>query len=243
MARALVSLAHPKMLLLMIWPLFLSALLWIALAFAFWTQASQWIDVQLKSTDMVQWLMTVWPFALVAAHLAGVILVMITVPLVLVVAVVLTSIFAMPVMVSHVATREYPLLAALQGGSFSGSLWNAVLAVLVFLFLVAVTLPLWLFAIFWPVLPVLLFAYLNQRMFRYDALAEHASAAEIATLTQRHRFEYFGLGVIVALFSHIPILGFFMPVYAGLAFIHFSLGRLKKLRDEKLNIAPSLASS
>jgi CysZ protein len=93
-------------------------------------------------------------------------------------------------------------------------------------------LPLWFFPPLWPVLPILLFAYLNQRVFRYDALAEHATGCEMETLIRRHRRELFLLGVALALFGLIPLLGFLAPVYGGLAFIHYCLARLAQLREE-----------
>jgi len=54
-----------------------------------------------------------------------------------------------------------------------------------FALLFAVSLPLWLIPLLWPVLPIALFGYFNQRVFRYDALAEHATAAEIAEVVRR----------------------------------------------------------
>lgn len=231
MLRALVSLMHPKMLLLLILPLAIALVLWVGLAFAFWSEAVQWVDLQIRSTGTGEWMLTVWPLALVATHLAGIVVLLVSIPLVMVVAVVVVSIFAMPAMVSHVAARDYPGLAMRKGGGIAGSLWNALVAVAVFLFLVVVTLPLWLFPVLWPLLPALLLAYVNQRMFRYDALAEHASAVEIADLVRAHRFEFFGLGLALAVLAHVPLLGFFMPIYAGLVFIHFGLGRLKDLRQ------------
>jgi CysZ protein len=237
--RAFASLLHPKMLLLMILPLAIAIILWLGLAFAFWSEAVQWIDFHVKSTDSVQWMLTVWPLALIATHLASIVLLLVSVPLVLVVAVVVVSILAMPAMVNHVSGREYPSLARLQGGGMAGSVWNAVQAVFVFLFLAVVTLPLWFFPLFWPVLPVLLFAYINQRLFRYDALAEHASAEEIAELVRRHRFEFFGLGLLLAVLTHIPVFGFFMPVYAGLAFIHYCLEKLRDLRADPISGSPA----
>ncbi|MSQ51507.1 MAG: EI24 domain-containing protein [Betaproteobacteria bacterium] len=231
LTRAFVSLLHPKMLLLMILPLAVALVLWLGLVFAFWSEASQWIDMNFKSMDSVQWMLTVWPLALIATHLAWIVLVLVSVPVSLAVAVVVVSIFAMPTMVNHISKKDYPGLAARQGGNITGSLWNAVQAIFIFLFLAAVTLPLWIFPVFWPVLPVVLLAYINQRMFRYDALAEHAQAAEILELVRRHRFAYFGLGVVLAVLAHIPVFGFFMPIYAGLVFIHFSLERLQALRD------------
>jgi CysZ protein len=229
--RAFVSLLHPKMLLLMFWPMVIAVFLWIGLAVAFWAQAAQWVDLQFRSTDTVQWMITIWPLALVATHLAWIVLAIAMVPLILVTAVLIIGVFSMPAMVAHVSAYGYPALARREGGTFAGSIWNAAVAVAVFVLLAAVTLPLWLVPLFWPLLPVLLFAYLNQRVFRYDALAEHASAEEIGTIVRRHRGELFGLGVVVALFGHVPILGFFVPVYGGLAFIHFCLDKLQALRD------------
>ena len=98
------------------------------------------------------------------------------------------------------------------------------------------SLPLWIFPLFWPVLPILLFAYLNQRVFRYDALYEHATAWEMETLVRRHRRELFSLGVVVALFGLIPLLGLLAPVYGGLAFIHYCLARLAQLRAEPVAV-------
>jgi CysZ protein len=71
-------------------------------------------------------------------------------------------------------------------------------------------------------------------VFRYDALAEHASESEIALLIGRHRAELFWLGVVVAAIGHVPLFGLFSPVYGGLAFIHFCLQRLQALRSELL---------
>lgn len=230
LTRAFVALLHPKMLLLMIWPLAIALLLWLGLAYAFWSEAVQWIDLRVKATDTVQWMLSVWPLALLATHLAGVLLVIVSVPLVLVVAVVVISVFAMPFMVKHVSAREFPALVPRRGGSFAGSVWNAVQAMAVFLFLTVLTLPLWLVPLFWPVLPALLLAYINQRMFRYDALAEHASTEEIEQIIRAHRGEFFVLGVVIAIAGHIPVFGFFVPVFGGLVFIYFCLSELQALR-------------
>jgi uncharacterized protein involved in cysteine biosynthesis len=52
------------------------------------------------------------------------------------------------------------------------------------------------------------------------------------TLIRRHRRELFLLGVVLAFAGLIPLLGFFAPVYGGLAFIHYCLARLAQLRNE-----------
>lgn len=230
--RAFASLLHPRMLLLMLWPPFVALVLWLGLAFAFWPQAEAWLQLQFNQSAVIGWAVGVWPLSLVAANLAWILLVLLFIPLVLATAVLIIGVFAMPVMVGVVAEGTYPGLARMQGGTFAGSLWNGVMALLGLALLVLLSLPLWLLPLFWPVLPIVLFAYLNQRVFRYDALYEHATAWEMEALFRRHRRELFLLGVAVALFGLIPVLGFLAPVYGGLAFIHYCLARLAQLRDE-----------
>ena len=230
--KAFASLLHPRMLLLMLWPVAIALVLWLGLAFAFWSETAAWLQSQFERSALIEWAIGVWPLTLVASHLAWVLLVLLFVPLVLITAVLIIGVFSMPAMVAHLAGRSYPRLELRSGGTFAGSVWNSVAALAWLALLVLLSLPLWLVPLLWPVLPVLLFAYLNQRVFRYDALAEHASAWEMQTLIRRHRRELFLLGVALALIGMIPVLGFFTPVYAGLAYIHYCLARLAQLRDE-----------
>src|SRR5512141_510793 len=225
--RALEDLLHPRMLLLMLWPVAVALLLWLGRAFAFWWQAAAWLQLQFSQSSAVDWAINVWPLTLIATHLAWILLALLFLPLVLVTAVLIIGVFAMPVMVRHVAERSYPRLERRQGGGLAGSLWSGVLALVWLALFALLSLPLWLIP---PLLPLLLFADFNQRVFRYDALAEHADSWEIQTLIRRHRGELFLLGMALALFGMIPLLGFLAPVYGGLAFIHYCLARLAQLR-------------
>jgi CysZ protein len=234
LSRAFVSLLHPRMLWLMVWPVLAALAVWIVLAMIFWGTASQWIDVQIKSFGFVQWMMTVEPLAFAMGYLSTIILIIAFIPLVLVTAVLIVNFFAMPAMLEHVAASSYPGLARLRGGSVAGSAWNASVAVVAFVVLAVVTLPLWVMPLFWPVLPVLLFAYLNQRVFRYDALSDHASAAEMQAMFRTHRSDFFLLGVIIAVLGYVPVFGFFVPVFGALAFIHYGLHRLQLLRQQPI---------
>jgi len=230
--RAFASLLHPRMLFLLLWPVLVALALWLGLAYAFWSQAAAWLQMQFEQSAAIGWAISVWPLALIATHLAWILLALLFIPLVLITAVLIIGVFAMPAMVDLVAERAYPELERRQGGTFAGSLWNGVMTLAWFALLVLLSLPLWFFPPLWPVLPIVLFGYLNQRVFRYDALYEHATDWEMKTLIRRHRRELFLLGVVVALFGLIPLLGFLAPVYAGLAFIHYCLARLAQLRDE-----------
>jgi CysZ protein len=232
LVRAFFSLLHPRMLLLMLWPVLVALILWLGLALSFWSQMAAWIQLQFGQSAAIGWAISAWPLSLVATHLAWILLALLFVPLVLITAVLIIGVFAMPAMVGQVAQRAYPGLERRHGGSFAGGLWNSGAALAWLGLLLLLSLPLWLFPLLWPVLPILLFAYLNQRVFRYDALAEHAAAWEMEILFRRHRRELFLLGVAVALFGLIPFLGFLAPVYGGLAFIHYCLARLAQLRGE-----------
>ena len=239
-ARALVqafaSLLHLRMLFLLLWPVLVALALWLALAFAFWSHAAGWMQLQFDQSAAIAWAMGLWPLTLIAAHLAAILLVLLFVPLVLITAVLIIGVFAMPAMVNLVAERAHPGLERRQGGTFAGSLWNGVMTLVWLALLALLTLPLWFFPPLWPVLPVVLFAYLNQRVFRYDALYEHATDWEMQTLIRRHGRELFLLGALVALFGLVPVLGLLAPVYGGLAFIHYCLARLAQLRDEPVAV-------
>jgi len=234
LTRAFLSLLHPRMLWLMVWPIVAALAIWIALAALFWGQALHWVEIELGSTGLIQWMMTIAPLAFLAAHVAWVILIVAFIPLVLVTAVLLVAIFAMPAMVDQVSDTSYPGLARRHGGTFAGSLWNSAIALAVFVVLAIITLPLWVIPLLWPVIPVVLLAYLNQRVFRYDALAEHASAGEMKQIIHRHRGELFLLGVVISILGHVPVVGFLVPVYGALAFVHYCLDRLQALRSEPI---------
>jgi CysZ protein len=232
--KALVSLLHPKMLLLMVLPVVAAVGLWAIAAIAFWSQAVAWLDAQMRGWEALQWILAYWPLTLVAAHAAWILLIALMVPVVIVTSVLVVGMFAMPLMVSHVAARHYAQLDERRGGTFIASVWNSVAAMAWFAALALVTSPLWLFPPLWPLLSLGLLGYLNQRVFRFDALAAHASTDEIAQIVGSARVSLFILGMFVALAAHVPLLGFFAPVYGGLAFIHFLLDRLRALREAPL---------
>jgi len=232
--RAVVSLAHPKMLLLMLLPLAAAVVIWVVLGVVFWEQAADAINYALAtwpSLEGLRVLLDYWPLTLVAAHIALAIFFLLMVPVVLVTTLLIVGTFAMPLVVSHVASRSYPRLEQRQGGDWAGSLWNSLVALFIFGVLAAVTLPLWVFPPLWPFLSLGLLAYLNQRVLRYDALAEHATRDELDHIISRERWNLFVLGVVVALATHIPVLGFFAPFFGALVFTHYLLERLEAFRS------------
>ncbi|SCX86355.1 Uncharacterized protein involved in cysteine biosynthesis [Nitrosospira sp. Nl5] len=227
-SRAFRDLFRFQVLWIVVWPILAATLLWVILGVAFWSSFSGWIASGLTAIGIQEWLEGVEP-RWIAYGIQGVAHLILFVPLVFVTALVITALFAMPALVHLVANRDYPQLKRENGGGVAGSLLNALLAIGIFIAIWLVTLPLWLIGA-GVVIPFVAVAYLNQRLFRYDALAEHASREEMQVLFSAWRSSLWGLGLLTGLIQFIPLLNLFAPVLAALAFIHFGLARLTELR-------------
>jgi len=228
LARALRDLFSLRVLWVVIWPMLVAILLWLVVGIAFWSTFSGWLMQGLDMIGIQVWLAELEP-VWIATGIQILLHLMFFVPVVMLTALVLTALFGMPALIRVVAERNYPQLARENGGCLIGSLGNAVLAVVVFVGLWVATLLLWWTGI-GLVMPFVAAAYLNQRLFRYDALAEHASAPEMAILFKNERGGWWGLGLLTGLLQFIPLLNLLGPVFAALAFIHYGLARLEQQR-------------
>ncbi len=227
--RAGGNLAEPRILAVLLLPVPGSALLWSILAWLFWAEWTGLVAGTLRTTVVAGWLQD-WNALWIIDYTAMVAVLAAILPAMLATALVITEIVAMPVIVSFIAARYYPGLARTARGSVAGSIANAAAAIAVFALLWLLTLPLWLTGIGAVLAPVLTSAYLNQRVFRYDALAEHADRGEFGRIVRESRGELYALGVLLSLLLYVPIVNLTVPVLAGLAFTHFCLGRLEALR-------------
>jgi CysZ protein len=229
LSRAFRDLFQFQVLWIVIWPILAASLLWLLLGVAFWSTFSGWIASGLTAIGIQTWLEGVEP-RWVAYGIQAIAHLILFVPLVFITALVITALFAMPALIHLVADRDYPHLERENGGGFAGSLLNALIALGIFVAIWLITLPLWLIGA-GLVIPFIATAYLNQRLFRYDALAEHASQDEMRAIFSSRRSLLWGLGLLTGLVQFIPILNLFAPVLTALAFIHFGLARLKNLRS------------
>ena len=228
LGRALRDLAQPRVLAVLVLPMLGAIVLWSVLAFFFW---DAWLDAfrgVAGGTSVARWL-EARGAAWVLDSLGMVLAIGFLLPATIITAVLVTELIAMPVIVS-VAGRSFPALQKRSGGTVAGSLANALTAVVLFAVLWLVTLPLWLSGIGAVVLPALNSAYLNQRLFRYDALAEHASREEFVQLVRRNRGALFALGLMLAPLYYVPVVNLAAPVVSGLAFTHFCLALLAHSR-------------
>ena len=59
----------------------------------------------------------------------------------------------------------------------------------------------------------------------------HATVDEWRLLRRQHGFPMLLLGVILALLAHIPVIGLLTPTLAALAYTHYCLEALRRLRQ------------
>ena len=229
MSRALADLAQPAILAVLFVPMTLALASWGLLAWFFWADWLTGIDALLVSTAAGQWLAGHVP-AWVVHGTGALLIVVLLVPAVLLTSAILTEIIATPVILRTVAANRFPGLAREGSTSPVPGLTNLAGAIVKFLLLWIVTLPLWFTGLGTVVVPLLNAAYLTQCVFSHDALAEHARPDEIRALRARHGGDLFLLGVLMGAMLYVPILNLIAPVVAGLAYTHYCLDRLAALR-------------
>jgi hypothetical protein len=197
-----------------------------------WVFADDWARLVADWIAGASWLAWVreWGLGSIFVWASGIAAVAALLPILLITALVVTGVIAMPVIVPLVAERHYPRLERRRGGTVAGSAWHALATIVVFAVLWLVTLPLWLTGVGALALPALLSAYFNQRMFRYDALAEHASAEEYQDVVRRAGGRLFLLGLVLAFLYAVPVFNLVVPILSALAFTHLCLSELARLR-------------
>ncbi len=229
--RALRDLKNPRVLAVMVLPVLASLAIWSIVAVWFW---QRWVTVlgdAIGSTQAARWLRD-WGMAWLVDGMGVMALIALMLPALLITNMIITELFAMPVMVKVVAERDYPSLEKRTGGTVAGSLFNASAGIAIFLIFFIVSLPLWLLGPVGLLASALNSAYLAQRMFRYDALSEHASAEEFRALVKTAGSRLFLLGLVLAPLNFVPFVNLFAPVLNGLAYTHFCLRELAAARGK-----------
>jgi hypothetical protein len=227
LSRALINLLNPRMLWLWSWPVLVAAIFWWLIGTFLWTP-SGWLLTVIPTESLQNWLETL-PLQMIADGVETAINLVIFIILTMTTSLVITALFTMPELVHFVVKRYHPDLTPMRGGTITGSLRNVVSAIAIFSVIWVVTIPLWLTGI-GLLGPLLAAAYLNQRLFFYDALCDYASSLELNKLATMNRPSRWSLGFLTGLVQLIPFLNFFAPTLTALAFIHFELARLAKLR-------------
>jgi hypothetical protein len=225
------NLFHPRMLWLMLWPVLVALALWLIVLWIFGAQLAVALVELMRRLISAATFTIHWDLSVALAFAAKVLIFIGFVPLVQLTALLILGVAGMPVMVEHVASRNYPQLERRRGGTVIGSVWNSLVALAGMIVLFVISLPFWVLPPLWPLIPVAVIGWVNQRILRYDAIAEHADAHEMRMLFRRRRGALYLLGVTLALIAFVPVVGFFATLLFALAFIHFCLAELARLRN------------
>lgn len=227
--RASKDLFRLKVLWIILWPTLASIVLWLFVGAVFWNTFSEWVAEGLVLIGIKDWIadmQTEW----IASTIQVALYLLLFLLLVVITTLIITAIFSMPALIHIVASRYYPDLEYEYGGSVVGNIANAMIALSVFIVIWIFTIPLWFIGI-GVIVPFVAAAYLNQQLFRYDALSEHASRPELKILLNTDRSSLWGLGLLTGSLQFIPFINLIAPVLSALAFIHFELARLAKFRS------------
>ena len=231
LARALPLLADRRVLVLVAAPLAAAVVLWLVVAIAFGAPLTRLLAAAIAH-GLAAVGLSVDPGGFVLAGGAVLAFVLITLTAG-VLALAAISIFAGPVFVHAVANRYFPALEYKRGGTVAAGAVNALVAIALWIPLQLAVLPLLLFPLVGVPASLALSAWVNQRLFRYDALAEHASAAERVRLIGAARGRLFALGLVLSPLALVPFVNLIAPLYAGLAFTCLCLAELDALRQAR----------
>jgi len=264
--RAAAYCLHPRVILLSLLPLVVMAALALGLGYFYWEAALDAVRATFESwallSTMINWLEGIG-LANLKAVLAPLVVVFLSTPVIVVLALLMVAAFMTPSMLGLVAGRRFPLLERKHGGSFFGSAFGALWATALALIALLLSIPLWFVPPLVLVVPPLIWGWLTYRVMSYDVLAEHASAEERHTLMRRYRVSLLGMGVLTGYLGAAPSLVWasgaiaivFAPVlvpvavwiytlvfaFSALWFAHFALAALQALRrqTEAVEIVPA----
>jgi CysZ protein len=225
LSKALRDLTRAAVLWHALWPPLAALLLWIAIGFAVWAHGVALMERIVPGLPWAGWeWVAQWAavFLLLAAFAA----------LTYITAILLVAVFALPLLINLVAAHDYPELGRHGRNVFWGSLGNTLGAGAIFLIGSLAMLPLLLIPGALLVLPLLWSAWLNQRAFRFDALAEHATRSEMQLLVREDGRNFYMAGLATAAAAYVPLLNLLAPAFAALVFVHLGLAALRRRRQE-----------
>ena len=254
--RAALGCLHPRVILWSLIPLLLSAGATLTLGWLYWESAVAAVRTFLEDWALVASLLT-WLESLgggaFRAVLAPLIVVALSVPLVVVLALLLVAWTMTPSLVNWVAQRRFAGLQRRSGASgwWASALWSLGCTLLA-LGTLLVSLPLWFVPPLAVVIPPLVWGWQAARVFSFDTLALHATPQERRLIMHDHRWTLLAMGIVCGLLGSLPSLIWalgaltlvFAPLlvlasvwlytlvfaFASLWFAHFTLAQLARLR-------------
>lgn len=262
--RAVAYCLHPRVMALSLLPLVLLVLLSLGLGYFFWHSAvagmEAWITgmaVVERLTEALYWL----GVGGLRSMLAPVMVLALATPVLVVLCLLLVAWLMTPALVELVTRRRFPdLLRRNETGWWTGLFWTLGATVVAAVVMV-LSMPLWLIPPLVLVLPPLIWGWLTYRVFTFDALAAHASAAERKQLISDNRVPLLVMGVLSGYLGAAPSLiwasgamwialaPLLIPVaiwlytlvlaFSSLWFVHYTLAALELQRKAAVPAPPA----
>ena len=253
--RAALYCLHPRVMLWSIAPLLLAAGAVWGLSWLYWETALAAVRATFEQWDLVasflRWLDSIGGEKL-HALMAPMILVALAVPAIVIAALVLVATLMTPAIVARVAERRFPELERKHGAAWWHSLLWSIACTATALMAMVLSIPLWFVPPLVLVLPPLIWGWLTCRVFSFDVLATHASAAERRQIAHDQRWSLLAIGIVCGYLGAAPSLlwafgAAMLPLapllalvsvwlytlvfaFAACWFAHFALTALQRLR-------------
>ncbi|WP_372828180.1 EI24 domain-containing protein [Polaromonas sp.] len=261
--RAVAYCLHPRVIALSVLPLVIMVVLSLGLGYFFWDDALTAVRTSLESWEllsaMARWLESLG-LGNLRVVLAPTILLFLSIPVIVITALLFVALLMTPAMVALVADRRFPQMERKKGGSLLASLVWSLSSTLLAAIALILSIPLWLIPPLILILPPLIWGWLTYRVMSYDALVDHASAEERREIFRRHRSSLLGIGVLSGYLGAAPSLlwasgamfiamaPILVPVaiwlytlvfaFSSLWFAHYCLAALEQLRRQKNALPP-----
>jgi hypothetical protein len=254
--RALAYVAMPRVIGLSLLPLLVAGGLSLWLGYLYWEAAvagvRSWLENWVLTEAVLKWLGHQMGESF-RAVMAPLIVVALVIPVVVVVSLLLVSLLMSPALVRLVAERRFAGLQRRQGASVWRSLGWSLSCTAVAMGALVISAPLWLIPPFALIVPPMIWGWLTAQVMAFDALADHASAAERTALLALHRWPLMLIGMVCGALGAAPSLLWalsattliFAPfllaasvwlytlvfAFSSLWFVHYGLAALQQLRQ------------
>jgi hypothetical protein len=225
--RALMAQLHPRMLLLTLLPFIIALGVW---GVALWLGLQPLIDqLQAWFSDygLFRWTgdaLDSLGLASLRTLLVPLIAMWLLLPLMVLSALLLVNLMAMPFIANYVGDRFYPQLERREGGSIKASLWLSFSSFLIYLLAWLLVLPLNLVPLFAVLVQPLLWGWLTARVMAYEALSSFADEHELLII-RKQQFPLLIIGVVTGSLGAAPgllwlggvVSVIFFPIFAAAA--------------------------
>ena len=225
--RALMAQLHPRMLLMTLLPFIVALGVW---GVALWLGLQPLIDqLQAWFSDygLFRWtgdMLDSLGLASLRTLLVPLIAMWLLLPLMVLSALMLVNVMAMPVIATYLSDRFYPQLERREGGSIKASLWLSFSSFVIYLFAWLIVLPLNLVPLFAVLVQPLLWGWLTARVMSYEALSSFADENELSII-RKQQFPLLMIGVVTGSLGAAPgllwlggvVSVIFFPIFAAAA--------------------------